>query len=392
MFQERKRFFEELFKTWCSTHHRRHLNEERRFTIGFPKPGLELEDLGDIKKYIASLVQDQVSIRPLWAIFEKIFEKEKKQKIISREMLSMWNNAISKDLQMNDTEISEMLLFFHTVGMLLYFDKDNLKETIILDIQWFSDAFKCIIAYHVEKKDSDVDRKHFQHTGELDDQKLEELWKREGTKEYNKHKEKILPYMEQLGLLAICNTESPDTKEMRTWYYIPSMNKRSYEIDDEEFSKSSILCFKFDDKGQLPIFVFYRAIVECMKIPEWSIFKQKGKNCIYENMACFSYRHLLVKICLCAYQIQVQVCFPKGESIDRELAIIQTSIKQKLNELKNYTFEIGYKCKNGMFNDDRDDKNFISSKSFPVPQMKCEMCNKLHYVENKICWVGSIFC
>lgn len=94
VFQERKGFFEELFKTCGSTHHRRHLNEERRFTIGFPKPGLELEDLGDIKKYIASLVQDQVSIRPLWAIFEKIFEKEKKQKIISREMLSMWNNAL----------------------------------------------------------------------------------------------------------------------------------------------------------------------------------------------------------------------------------------------------------------------------------------------------------
>lgn len=384
VFQKRQTFFDEFFKTLCSTHHQRHLNEQRKFTIGFPKSGQKLQDLGDIKNYIASLVQDQVSIKPLWAIFEKIFEKEKKQKIISREMVSMWNNAISKDLQMTDTEISHMLLFFHTVGMLLYFDEDNLKETIILDIQWFSDAFKSIIAYDVDMKDTDKDRKLFLNTGELSDRELDELWERERKNEYNKHKKKILPYMEQLGLLAICNTENPETKEMRTWYYIPSMNKRPYEIDDRKCSKSSILCFKFDDTGQLPMFVFYKAIVKCMKIPGWSIFK----NCIYENMAIFSYRGLLVKICLCAYQIQVQVCVQKREFIDRELENIQTSIEKKIIEL-NYPFEIGYKC-NGTFN--ADEKNFISLKRFPVTQMICETCNKVHNVEDTICWVGSRFC
>lgn len=302
----------------------------------------------------------------------------------------MWNESLKNDLHMNDADISKMLLFFHRVGMLLYFDEDNLKETIILDIQWFSNAFKCIIAFHVDQKDSDIDRERFQNTGELDDKKLEELWKRKENEGYIKHKEKILPYMEQLGLLAICNTESPDTKEIRTWYYIPSMNNRSYEINDEEFSKSSILCFQLVDEGQLPVFVFYRAIVKCMKIPEWSIFKIENKNCIYENVACFSYGHLLVKICFCAYQIQVQVCFPKGDSIDKELEIIQTSIRRKIIEFENYNFEIGYKCANGKFNDDNDN-SFISLKRFPVSQMKCEKCKVLHYVKNEICWVGSIF-
>lgn len=326
----------------------------------------------------------------MWAIYEHIFEKEKEQKIISRKSLLMLNESLKNDLHMNDADISKMLLFFHRVGMLLYFDEDNLKETIILDIQWFSNAFQCIIAFHVDQKDSDIDRELFKNTGELDDKKLEELWKGGKNEGYIKHKEKFLPYMEQLGLLAICNTESPDTKEIRTWYYIPSMNNRSYEINDEEFSKSSILCFQLVDEGQLPVFVFYRAIVKCMKIPEWSIFKIENKNCIYENVACFSYGHLLVKICFCAYQIQVQVCFPKGESIDKELEIIQTSIRREIIEFENYKFEIGYKCANGKFNDDND-KSFISLKRFPVSQMKCEKCTVLHYVENEICWVGSIF-
>lgn len=305
-------------------------------------------------------------------------------------MLSFWNNAISKDLQMNETEISEMLLFFHRVGTLLYFEENNLKETIILDIQWFSDAFKSIIAYHVDIKKSDIERVHFQNTGELDDPILEKIWRMEENKKYTQHKDVMLAYMEQLGLLAICNTESTDTKEIKTWYYIPSMNKRKFEINDKEFAKSSILCFQFDKQGQLPIFVFYGVIVRCMKIPGWSIFKQNGQKCIYESVACFSYLHLLVKICLSTFQIQVQVCFPHGETIGKELEKIQRSIKKILKEFKNYSFQVGYKCINGKFNAE-EDNSFISMEMFRVSGLKCETCSVLHYVKSNICWVGSVF-
>lgn len=390
VFQRRKKFFKELFAACSSNDLRRHLHSNRCFTIGFPKPGSELEDLKDIKKCIAFLVHEPESIRPVWAIFEHIFEKQKEQKIISREMLSKWNKAISKDLQMNDTDISEMLMFFHRVGTLLYFDEDNLKDTIILDIQWFSDAFKCIIAYHVDINNSDIDRDNFQKTGELDDHMLEKIWIREENKEYIKYKDVILAYMEQLGLLAICNTENTDTKEIKTWYYIPSMNKRKFEIDDKEFSKSSILCFQFDKQGQLPIFVFYGAIVKCMKIPGWSIFKLNGLNCIYDNVACFSYRHLLVKICQSTFQIQVQVCFPHGETIDRQLVKIQLSIAKILRKFKSYSFQVGYKCINGRFNAE-EDNSFISMEMFSVSRLKCGTCSVVHFVGNKIFWVGSEF-
>lgn len=322
------------------------------------------------------------SIRPVWAIFEHIFEKQKEQKIISREMLSMWNNAISKDLQMNYSEISIMLLFFHRVGTLLYFGENNLKETIILDIQWFSDAFKCIIAYHV-----DIDRDDYHFTGELDDRMLQTIWIREENKEYIKYKDIILAYMEKLGLLAICNTEHPVTKDIETWYYIPSMNKREFEkfeIDDKEFSRSSILCFEFDKQGQLPIFVFYGAIVKCMKIPKWSIFKRNGHNYLYENVACFSYRRFLVKICQSTFQIQVQVCFPREQVIDRKLKKIQLSIEEILGEFKNYSFKVGYKGINGRFNAE-EDNSFVLMEMFPVSKLKCDTCNDEH---NKTCWVG----
>lgn len=358
----------------------------RCFPIGFPKSGSELEDLVVLKNCIACLVHDPEPIRPVWALFEQIFEKQKEQKIISRDMLSTWNNAINTDLQMNDSEISKMLLFFHRVGTLLYFEENNLKETIILDIQWFSDAFKCIIAYHVDIKITDIYRSDFYFTGELDDRMLENIWIREENKEYIKYKDIILAYMEKLGLLAICNTENPVTKA-KTWYYIPSMNKRKFEIDDRKFSRSSILCFQFDKQGQLPIFVFYGAIVKCMKIPEWSMLRFKHQNCIYENLACFLYRHCLVKICQSTSQIQVQVCFPHGETIDRELRKIQFSIEEILGEFKNYSFKVGYKCINGRFNAE-EDNSFVSMEMFPVSELKCDTCHVVHFVENKTCWVG----
>lgn len=349
-------FFQELFAACSSPERPMDVPLEQCFTIGFPKPESKLEDLGDIKKCIAHLVHEPESISPVWAIFEQIFEKQKEQKIIFRKMLLMWNNAISTDLQLNDTEISNMLISFNGVGTLLYFDEDNLKETIILDIQWFSDAFKCIIDYHVDIKNTDMEHEHFQNTGELDDRILEKIWKMEEKKEYTKHKDIILAYMEQLGLLAICKT---DNKEIQTWYYIPSMNKRKFKINDKEFARSSILCFKFDINGRLPIFVFYGAVVKCMKIHGWSIFKQNGKNCIYENAACFSYQNVLVKICQCAFQIRVQVCFQQGEVIDGKLRNIQTSVEKILREFKSFSFQADCKWFNERFNAKEDNSSVL---------------------------------
>lgn len=97
---------------------------------------------------------------------------------------------------MNDIEILEMFLFFYIVGMLLYFDKDNLKEIIIFDIQWFFNVFQCIIVFYVDQKDFDIDCEFFKNMGELDDKKLEEFWKGEKNEGYIKYKEKILLYME----------------------------------------------------------------------------------------------------------------------------------------------------------------------------------------------------
>lgn len=183
------------------------LHPDRTFAIGFPKTESELENLTDIKKCIAKLVRDSTSfeerIRPVWAIFEHILQRRKIKRIISRKMLTEINNRLNEELRIDEAEIQKMLCFLHRVGTLLYFDEKGLNETVVLDIQWFVDAFKTIINFPVDINDLDNSLQRFGSTGVLDDEEINKIWKSRAKEGYFLHKKEILAYMERLGLLAI---------------------------------------------------------------------------------------------------------------------------------------------------------------------------------------------
>lgn len=390
--QEHRKFFQDFFEFFEEDYSylRRHLHHDRTFPIGFPKTGSELENLSDIKKCIAKLVRDSKSfkerIRPVWAIFEHILERKKTQRIISRNELSKTNVHLSEEFRVNEEEVTKMLCYLHRVGTVLYFDEKGLDETIILDIQWFVNAFKSLIHFKVDINDTDYSRDCFKSTGIIKDEKLTEIWKNKPKEEYILHKKKILAYMERLGLLAIHHENKP-------WYYIPSMNKRKFKNTDIDMGgqKSSILCFQFDENKQLPVFLFYGIVLKCMQIPKWYILRENEKICLYENAACFSFLDYIVVVCLCKYQIQVQVLVPAKGKIDVNLLKeVEQSIERKIQEYKGYNYDIGYKCQNGMLNTENDN-SFVAKIEFPVSKPICDRCifSKKHYVDNKICWVGE---
>lgn len=154
-------------------------------------------------------------IRPVWAIFEQILQREKKERIIPRKMLTEINNRLNKELRMDEDEITKMLCFFHRVGTLIYFDEKDLNETIILDIQWFVNAFKSLINFSV--KDTDYSRR-FKNTGVIEDEELIKIWKSKANEGYILHKQMILAYMERLGLLAMKHENMRD--ENKPWYNV----------------------------------------------------------------------------------------------------------------------------------------------------------------------------
>lgn len=217
----------DFFKDWYALfkHHRHlkhHLHTKRMYAIRFPKDGSKLDELKEIKRCIAKIAQlpalSEYKIRYSWAVSERFLRKEiQSKKIITKQELINYNSHF-KDYSMKANEIPELLKILYIAGTLLYFDEDDLKETIILDLQWFVNAFKRIIEYTVpEEETGDQKCQDFWSTGEISDSELEAIWNKYPVEGFLDFKTEILCYMERLELLAIFNAEN---SEDSTWYYV----------------------------------------------------------------------------------------------------------------------------------------------------------------------------
>lgn len=129
-----------------------------------------------------------------------------------------------------------MLIFFNRVGFLLYIDEDELRNIVIFDVYWFVGVFKCVIVDLIEIEE--IINKEliiFYEIGELNDYDLDIIWSKYDNKKekYFDYKDKILLYMEYMGLLIICNIENFGIDQgniskivvYEVWYYFFSMNK-----------------------------------------------------------------------------------------------------------------------------------------------------------------------
>ena len=234
------------------------MNSSRCFAIRLPVKGEKLEELSDLKRHIFDLVTEQLywkrKVKPASAILEHILQENRKRRIIFWKDVLKLNNNLDPGYKLVDSEIITLLKHLHQAGTLLYFEEPALKDKIILDVQWLVNAFKSILAYYVGfEKGHDIKRQHFYETGELYDEELDAIWKREEDqgKKYVTHKNVLTSFMEKLGLLAVCDSED------LLWYYFPSMNSRKFDNTKfKNYKKSSILSFQFDKKNNVPYLYF----------------------------------------------------------------------------------------------------------------------------------------
>ena len=376
------------------------MHTDRCFAIKLPRPekGETLEELSTLKTTIIDLVTNQIywkrTVKPASAILEHILHEYKKRRIIDKRVLLDHNELLSVEFRLDNRELTTLLKHLHEAGTLLYFEEMALKDKIILDVQWLVHAFKSILAYYVATKNrDDIKRQRFCETGELYNEELVAIWKIQQTegKDYITHKDVLTSYMEKLGLLAVCNSEA------RLWFYFPSMNRRKFNDKQfEDFKKSSVLLFQFEKEKQLPVFIFYRFVIKCMKLPLWKIHVRRKSRCIYDEVACFSFRGHIVLLCVFNFQIQVQVCHPdneiKGDLLEEIKSMLENTMEDFRNQ--NYKFDIGYKCQYGKFHD--EELNFIPEADVmdltnTDEKSLCEFCSNTHGLGNGIYWVHLIF-
>ncbi|XP_061187271.1 uncharacterized protein LOC133195444 [Saccostrea echinata] len=334
---------------------------DREYAVGLMEQDDETtRNLESMKKSIVKLFTDEnntkIELPSSWTLMEQLLY-EGAWKVLSLGEIWRLNSSLPNEYRIkSDEEMSKFLKCLHDNGFLLYFKEGKLGEHVILDIQWFANAFSKIIAdeNHINK---DCKRKlikewkSFNKTGELKDKVIDALWKDEPS--YSKHKSEILSYMEKLQMLVPLNAIEAVSEGDMSWY-VPCMNKKQFKADffEDKWECSSILCFRFTS---FAMFVFYRLVAYCISFLKWSVAKDEdneGSPCLYQTAAVFDHNAHTVVVGICNDDIQLQVLRIKPLTVDKDVSNeIGDSIDKAVEELTETfidtkIFHRGYKCQN----------------------------------------------
>ncbi|XP_056015401.1 uncharacterized protein LOC125652354 isoform X2 [Ostrea edulis] len=339
---------------------KKHFRRNRCFFIGLPIGDTHcLNPLSDLENCIVSIAKEhrwKESIPKEWSMIELVFMKRKEkakneldemdedvesiQRIIS---VSELEEKFWLDSENAHMEVQDALRFFNDIGLILYFNEEELSKSLVIDVQWFINSFKFIISDRRHVRDlaeTDRDWQYFNRTGYLLNNLLYRIWEAISIDLYDE--DLILHYMQRLGLLAIGDDK----------HYVPSMNKRNF--DEEETialrrmeTKSSVLVFHFQF---LPFFFYCRLIVACIVGTEWKVVEDDGIPCLYKDVAVFVYKDHLIALVVTMSAIQVQIFRKQNTPIDPDIASnIKTTLENRLGYLtstfhKKVTYRVAFQC------------------------------------------------
>jgi hypothetical protein len=307
------------------------------------------DTLTELEKCIVSIgKQDRwtETIPADWALSEIVLRELKGQgKKIA--LVSELSENVFGSNEAKHSQISDVLKFYHDIGVILRFNESLLSNTVIIDIQWFVDSFKNIITDPNNVRDCAEDYDdwlEFNKNGHLHDSLLSSIWSSQHFEIASSDRLNLLQYMERLGLIVIGEKA----------HYIPCMNKRSFSSEQENDlnsieRKTSVLVFRFPF---LPYFFYFRLIVACLTQTggKWAILEDNALKCLFKNVACFVFKKHTVVLAVNKYSIQVQVFQSSRISIMKDVTLeIRQDIEQLLESItskfhKNVIYTVGYQC------------------------------------------------
>ncbi|VDI02043.1 Hypothetical predicted protein [Mytilus galloprovincialis] len=259
---------------------------------------------------------------------QRLQEKTKELSIISYQEIKHISTEMTNPL--NDDELMLYLMFHHEIRALVYFK--DLPDYIILDTQWLSDAFKCIVTADKFRACSIKNQeqwKEFLCRGKLHWEVVEDIFKLEQDILY-KHKDHVLNVMEKFDIIIRPNILDRDNADAKPCYYVPCIIKEEPECDIYEMfnvtkdicKKSTWLYFKF---RFLPPHLINHLIASLSRkydVAEVATKQKKRQIALFRGFAVFELqkttklRKLLVMKCPNAIQIQV---WQFGKLVERGL-------------------------------------------------------------------------
>ncbi|XP_062614695.1 uncharacterized protein LOC134276459 [Saccostrea cucullata] len=404
--QEKTEYYQRLIETFpVSSTIKTHLSSDRFFTLSLKEHDIScVESLDELERNILEVLKSQKhwgeEIPLDWAIFEKFISEKKEKKL---EKLDKLKESFDEVLFLSRQEFKDLLRFYHDIGVILYFSfkkprRNDEKlfqilrrndyqpysgpEIVILDIQWFVNSFKYVMTDSQQasfKKVIDAAPTRealdtFKATGEISGTFLKAIWTVTKNQTALEYKDEMIKYMERLGLMAI--------EEKSDICFIPSMNRM--KVPEHVKSKihsclytSPTLYFRFT---VLPVFLFYRLIVLCLK-SQWESLMD-GRKCIYIDTAMFYYKKHVLVLGVSESYIQLMLYndddLMQEESIQRafsdvkrEVMAILSSLTKTFNSTLHY--EVGYSCTPTEFGKDLESTFITENVLFKYNGKKCPL-------------------
>lgn len=324
-----------------------------------------------------------------WTKLESVLRKMSESMKICR-----FSNLLEKVLKFeeikinNKEELLAALKFFHDTGVIFF--RKEIENNIILDVQWFVDAFKCII----------MDERHFQNMeaenctqfdslnkhGLLSGEILHDLWK---DSDFQQHKEELLNHMVDLNMLA---------NVAANLWYVPCMNKQTYTPSIlDNCTVSSTLCFVFEF---LPFVIFYRLVIACINNMNMTLWQHGGKYCIYHTVVVLKWEKMKHQVLIgirdkkvngseiYPYSIEIQAVVTQPQLLDnRSCFVLRENISKILKNLtENFPLHEepyleGYRCVIKPYNE-LPEGNIVLKKDMSK-DADCTKCVPGHVIDVK---------
>lgn len=362
-----------------------HIDKERVFFVEKDSN----KNIEKIKECIVSTLKKQnhwgKNVPIAWTKLES-FLKKKTEVTKACLFLNLLDDVQKEDHQLWNSrhDLITALTFFHDTGVILF--RKEIENVIILDVQWFVDAFKNIIMDERHKKEmNEYNFKQFESLnscGLLSSKLLDVLW---GKSDFFQHKKSLIYHMKHLDMLAELKPE---------FWYVPCMNKQKYTDSVlDNCTVSSTLCFVFEF---LPFVVFHRLIVACINKLRMTLWQNRGKDCIYHTvtiLSCENTNHrMLVGIRNrqgheeFPFSIEIQAVVTKPRTLESQLC---SEIKQKIEQIlydltrsfpsDEESFQTGYRCTRKPYSN-QPEGNIVLEKDMSS-ETDCSKCAPVHAVD-----------
>nr|XP_022305922.1 uncharacterized protein LOC111112612 isoform X4 [Crassostrea virginica] len=368
-----------------------HLDKHRIFS--FQKQSEK--NVEDFKECLAATVKSQSHwgerVPISWTKHEAVLTKLKESNnVVSFSDLLRYVSETNDRKRNKEEDLLNALIFFNDTGVILF--RSEIKDIIILNVQWFVEAFKRIIfdEIHMEVMEDMRDFAEFQELNEhglLSSKVLNVLWQNSN---FYQHKNSLVNHMKHLDMLAELSKEL---------WYVPCMNKQKYPWEIlNNCNVSSRLCFLFEF---LPFVIYHRLVVACINKLGMTPWKISERMCIYHKVTVLLYKDHRVLIAICdnkerphrnfPFSIEIQINVTKPREIDTRLTSkLKEDIFERLSVLTQgilssefYSY-VGYRCRLETFGKNVE-SHIITEEEMSASEYDCLKCSHPHIVH-----VGSI--